>query len=183
MIEKAGHLWRSILTHASWRSAPLHEFTHLLLANLEYLLLNLNCSYRVRTEDDHEQPDQQEDGIVQIFYMANERIEIAKVEDYQFLGSLSLLFHEVLTCIDPSLYSQKLLHFYPLVLERIRTYPKCLPLLRTLRSLNEYALRTRLFKDHLRAQPEYARELLEKMGKFFKQTAEVVFKYQEQYFY
>lgn len=71
MIEKAGHLWRSILTHPSWRSAPLHEFTHLLLANLEYLLLNLNCGYRVRAEDDHEQPDQQEDGIVQIFYMAN----------------------------------------------------------------------------------------------------------------
>jgi hypothetical protein len=64
------------------------------------------------------------------------------------------------------------------MLERIRAYPKCLPLLRTLRSLNEYALRTHLFKDHLRGQPEYARELLEKMGKFFKQTAEVVFKYQ-----
>jgi hypothetical protein len=36
--------------------------------------MNLNCGYRVRTEDDHDQSDSQEDGIVQIFYMANERI-------------------------------------------------------------------------------------------------------------
>jgi hypothetical protein len=93
MIEKAAHLWRSILTHSSWRTGPLNEFTEHLLANLEYLLLNLNCGYRVRAEEDHDQPDSQEEGIVQIFYLANERIEIMKVEDYQYLSSLSLLFH------------------------------------------------------------------------------------------
>jgi hypothetical protein len=27
MIERASHLWRSILAHTSWRTGPLHEFT------------------------------------------------------------------------------------------------------------------------------------------------------------
>jgi hypothetical protein len=27
MIEKASHLWRSLLTHTSWRNGPLNEFT------------------------------------------------------------------------------------------------------------------------------------------------------------
>lgn len=184
MIAKAALLWRSLLVHNSWNTGAQNEFTELLLANVHYLVLNLNCGYRGRGEGEEEGFEvAQEEEIVQIFYLTDERMEVVKVEDYQYLSSLSLLFHEVLDCIDPVLYNRQLPSFYPQVLDRIRLYPKCLPLLRTLRSLNEYILKNSYFRSQPSAQAEYSRELVDKMAKFFHFTVQKVYKFQEQYFY
>lgn len=107
-----------------------------------------------------EEGNPQEEGIVSIFFMPNERIEIAKIEDYQYLSSLSLLFNEVLLNIDPSLYSERIFSFYPLVLDRIKVYPKSLPLLRTLRTLNEFILKAGFFPGHVHSHREHCKELL-----------------------
>ena len=57
------------------------------------------------------------------------------------MSSLSLLFNEILLNIDPTLYFEHIFTFYPLVLDRLKLYPKSLPLLRTLRTLNEFILK------------------------------------------
>lgn len=186
MIAKAAQLWRALLLHNSWNTKPQQELTDLLIANLHYLVLNLNCGYRARGEGEREEGFEggsQEEEIVQIFYLSDERIEVLKVEDYQYLSSLSLLFHEVLDCIDHRIYNSRLPNFYPQLLDRIRLYPKCLPLLRTLRALNEYILRNGFFRTQLGRQPEYSRELVDKMAKFFHFALQKVYKFQEQYFY
>lgn len=51
MITKAAHLWKSLLCHTSWRAGALLEFAQSLLANMEYLVLNLDCGYQVRREE------------------------------------------------------------------------------------------------------------------------------------
>jgi hypothetical protein len=48
MIEKAAELWKSLLNHSSWRSGALNEFTQFLMSNYEYLILNLDCGYRIK---------------------------------------------------------------------------------------------------------------------------------------
>ena len=50
MIEKASHLWKSILGHPSWRSGALSAFSQFLMTNYEYLVLNLDCGYRIKNE-------------------------------------------------------------------------------------------------------------------------------------
>jgi len=53
MIDKAAHLWKSLINHISWRSIPLSEFTQFLMANIEYLILNLDCGYKIQNEADN----------------------------------------------------------------------------------------------------------------------------------
>ena len=65
------------------------------------------------------------------------------------MSSLSLLFNEILLNIDESLYSERIFTFYPLLLERIKAYPKSLPLLRSLRTINEFILKTDFFKRYI----------------------------------
>ena len=50
MISKAGNLWKSILGHPSWRTGALNEFTQYLMDSYEYLVLNLDCGYKIKNE-------------------------------------------------------------------------------------------------------------------------------------
>ena len=55
------------------------------MTNLEYLILNLDCGYRVKHEAEEmeievmEEKWVQEDGIINIFFMPNESVEITKI--------------------------------------------------------------------------------------------------------
>lgn len=50
MIEKASELWKALLAHPSWRTGALNDFSQLLMSNYEYLILNLDCGYRIKNE-------------------------------------------------------------------------------------------------------------------------------------
>ena len=50
MVHKAAHLWKSVLGQPSWRTGALNEFSQYLMANYEFLILNLDCGYRVKNE-------------------------------------------------------------------------------------------------------------------------------------
>lgn len=78
--------------------------------------------------------------------MSDENLEMCNVADYQYVSSLSLVFNELMLHIDANLYTDRLYGFYEQIIYRIKIFPKSIPLMKVLRSLNAFITRTRWFE-------------------------------------
>ena len=79
--------------------------------------------------------------LVNVFFMSDETIQMSNIADYQYISGLALLFNELMFKIDDTLYSERIFSFYEQVIHRVKIFPKSIPLMKIIRSLNEYLIR------------------------------------------
>ena len=66
---------------------------------------------------------------------------MSNIADYQYISGLALLYNELMLTIDDSLYSERVFSFFEQVIHRVKIFPKSIPLMKIIRSLNEYLMR------------------------------------------
>lgn len=104
--------------------------------------------------------------------------------DYQYVSSLALIFNELMLTVDASLYADRVYGFYEQIVYRIKIFPKSIPLMKVIRSLNSFITRTNWFSNTLlNDDSKRSKELLSILSSFFKSISENIYKYQENYFY
>ena len=77
--------------------------------------------------------------------------------------------------IDRSLYDERVFGFYEQTMYRLKIFPKSIPLMKVVRSLNSYLERVSWFEER---DAKKSKELLGSMSNFFKFVCENIFKYQ-----
>ena len=79
--------------------------------------------------------------------MSDETIQISNIADYQYISGLALVFDELMLSVDSSLYNERLFGFYEQIIHRLKIFPKSIPLMKIIRSLNDYIIRVNWFED------------------------------------
>lgn len=77
--------------------------------------------------------------------MSDENLEMSNVADYQYVSSLSLIFNELMLNIDTFLYTERVYGFYEQIIYRIKIFPKSIPLMKVIRSLNSFIVKNNWF--------------------------------------
>ena len=152
MIEKSANLWKELISHSQWHRIALVEFSNTLFDNVEHLILNLDVSYKtsleIEMEGDEEMMEEKEEmDLVNVFFMSDETIQMSNIADYQYISGLALLFNELMFKVDNSLYCERVYSFYEQVIHRVKIFPKSIPLMKIIRSLNEYLMRVGWLKS------------------------------------
>ena len=66
---------------------------------------------------------------------------MCNIADYQYISGLALVFNELMLTIDSSLYNDRVFGFYDLMIHRLKIFPKSIPLMKIIRSLNAYIVK------------------------------------------
>ena len=104
---------------------------------------------------------------------------MSNIADYQYVSSLALIFNEMMQNVDMTLYSDRINGFYEQIIYRIKIFPKSIPLMKVIRSLNAFITRTNWFNNsEANGETKKVKELLSVLSNFFKFVAESIYKYQ-----
>lgn len=118
-----------------------------------------------------------------VFFKADENIEMSNVSEYQYVSSLALVFNEILSKIDKSLYFDRVYEFYEKIIHRIKIFPKSIPLMKVIRSLNMFIAKIGWLNNAEDGDQKNIDQLLCVLKNFFLFVCDNIFKYQENYFY
>ena len=72
---------------------------------------------------------------------------MSNVAEYQYVSSLALVFNELMAKVDRYLYSDRVYEFYEKIIHRIKIFPKSIPLMKVIRSLNLFIVKNDWFND------------------------------------
>lgn len=70
---------------------------------------------------------------------------MSNIADYQYVSSLALVYNEIMLNIDSGLYEDRVYGFYEQIIYRIKIFPKSIPLMKVIRSLNAYIIKSNWF--------------------------------------
>ena len=115
-----------------------------------------------------------------MFFLSDETIQMSNIEDYQYISGLALIFNELMSSIYRSLYDERVFGFYEQVIYRLKIFPKSIPLMKVIRSLNCYLIQANWLEE---TETKKSKELLSSIANLFQFVWENLFKYQENYFY
>lgn len=95
------------------------------------------------------------------------------------MSCLALVFNELMAKVDHSLYSERVYEFYEKVIHRIKIFPKSIPLMKVIRSLNFFIEKNNWFDDvEDEGGQKKINELITLLKNFFQFVSNDIVKYQ-----
>lgn len=91
--------------------------------------------------------EREELQLVNVFFLSDETIHMTNIADYQYISGLALIFNEIMQSIDPLLYRERVFSFYEEIIYRVKIFPKSIPLMKVVRSLNTFIARSNWLED------------------------------------